>query len=376
MTRAEAVELLEKNEVAQITNSSCTKLKEEFDIQKKEWSKKFQHAFWEACEAIVAQQKEGTLKAIQYITITILRNQLEKDIFELPIYVSDERWWLDPKLKKIGSYDASDIFKYFKEIKQQIEQARKRYIGRTIPQDTTIFCEAQVDKFMTYIAKVVKQEILETIDASVFQEIKAKDKLAIYVGEYFDKAEWIYEERKIERTEKEWKQVLEELKNKKQEKICFQDLRESSFSYQDFSGSDFRFTNFRKSILKYTNFRSSLLNGAIFRESQLSGALFRGCMLSEANFDLCDLRGCDFRKSEATEGYEYGVDWFNPYGPVTFRGANLSYADFRRSKLEVVDFTDAYMKDTQIDKSQWEKFPLSEEQRKQVKVVDEWSILF
>lgn len=371
MTREETLFLFEKKEIQQILYPLFCELEEEFQEQKTVWIKQFCDFFSTICEEIIKRQEQGSLYPIRFLMLTMLRSNLIEQKYELPMLVLGESWWLEPNIIEVGQYDARNVFSYYTKFIEQLEQARKKYVGKTGKEDVGIWSQKQAMRFLRYIGRIAQSSILKVIEIPAFQKIKSTGKISLYVSEYENEAEWIYEERRKERTKQEWDILEQQLEEKKRLKLCFQDLRFSYFPKRDFSGGDFRFTNFKKSILKETSFFVSNLIGTIFTESDLEGTNFQGSLISEAHFEGCNLRKSTFRKSEANNGKHQTLGWSDPsYDPVSFRGADLTEADFRGSQLEHIDFTNACLKGTLFDPQQWDKLPLSAEQRQQAKVVN------
>ncbi len=95
----------------------------------------------------------------------------------------------------------------------------------------------------------------------------------------------------------------------------------------------------------------------------MKGADLRYSLIHESDFTGADLSGAKFTATEAHAGVPGYNKWIvTGYQRVSFRGANLSGADFLRSSIRDADFTGAVMDGAVFQRGQLPQYNLSPEQ--------------
>lgn len=327
----------------------------------------FQEHFNNICHTITDLQKKNRLGPVSYLEYTLLYSSLIRRQETAQVRVYDENWYLDPNQQAVGSFDFSFLFVHYKELWTDLTAYRKRFAGMVTAQETTAFLLSCAPLFYKYIVSAFRFSILECVDTEPFLSIKRAAEFEINVGEYMANTECIYKENKNRTSEEtlEWFSIRHEYK------YAFEDFSGLDFSGADLSEIDLRYADLRRTNLAGTDFQDALLIGARFCNANMQNTDLRYSMLYEADFTGADLSNACFTAAEAFRGMPYSDEWLiTGYRSVSFRHANLTNADFRRTKIEDADFTGAVMNGAMFLQDQLSSFALTREQKQAVRVLE------
>lgn len=331
-----------------------------------EYTPIFQSHFKQICASIIKLQNNHELDEISYLEYTLLFTNLIRKEYTAEVRVYDDNWYFDPRQRAVGSFDISFLFTKYRELWAKLMSSRKRYAGAVTAQDTISFLLSCAAQFYEYIVSAFRFSILACVETEPFLSIRRTEEFEINVGEYMACTEAIYKENR-KRTSKD---ALDWFSMREEYSYAFEAFTGLDFSGADLSEIDLRYADLRRAKLIETDFRNAMLVGTRFCYANLQGADFRSCQMHESDFTGADLTNARFCAAHAYRGVPDSSQWsITGYRSISFKDANLSNADFTRTKIRDADFTGAVMDGTIIEQKQLEHFALSYEQKKAVKLI-------
>lgn len=327
----------------------------------------FQDHFRQMCEAVCRLQAEKEIGEISYLEYTFLFTNLiqKKEIAEVRIYNDD--WYFDAGQRVVGSFEYSFVFTKYRELWNEIMSSRKRFAGAVTAQEAISFLLTCASVFYRYVASIFRYSILPCVEAEPFLSMQRADEFEVNVGEYMAYTEAVYKENRARTSADalDWFLLREEFA------YAFEDFSGLDFSGADLSEIDLRYSDLRRTALDGTDFQDSLLYGTRFCNASLRGADLRYCQIHEADFSGADLTDARFCAAKGYRGVPDTENWtLTGFRPINFQNANLTRADFCRTKIRDADFTGAVMDGTKIDRRSLDAFALSPEQLRAIEMID------
>ncbi len=327
----------------------------------------FQRNFKQICETIIRLQRANELGAISYLEYTLLFTNLINGEIKAEIRVYDDNWYFDPLQRMVGHFDFSFLFIKYKELWTDLMTARKRFAGAVTGQETVSFLLSCASQFYKYIVSAFRFSILPCIEAEPFLSVQRGKEFELNVGEYMAYTEAIYKENR-QRTSKE---TLDWFALREEYSYAFEDFTGLDFSGADLSEIDLRYSDLRNTTLTGTDFQDSMLFGARFCHARLQDADFRYCLMHESDFTGADLTNARFTAAKAYRGVPDHTKWtITGYRSICFKNANLTNADFTRTRIRDADFTGATMDGAVIDRDHLHLLSLSPQQLQSMKIID------
>ena len=348
-------------------NQKLFELEDLYQNQFDTYAPVFQKHFQSVCETIRSMQKNEQLGELSYLEYTLLYTNLIHAEHTAQVRAYDNRWYFDPHQRIIGSFDLSPFFFKYKELWADLMSCRKRFAGAVTAQETLAYLLSCAASFFQYITAAFRFSILPCIKAEPFLSLRRADAFEINVGEYMAFTEAIYKENRTRSSQKtlDWFALRLEFAYA-YESFCGLDLTNA-----DLSEIDLRYADLSHAALEGTDFQDALLYGTRFCHANLRNADFRYSQLYEADFTGADLTNANFRAAEGYRGVPDHTDWFIPgYRSICFKNADLSRADFTRTKIRDADFTGATMNGTILERKTAAHFALSDSQRRAVQIID------
>lgn len=327
----------------------------------------FQAHFNKTCETICRLQKKNEIGEISYLEYTFLHTNLiqKNETAEVRVYNKD--WYFDPAQRAVGSFDYSFVFTKYRELWNELMTSRKRFAGAVTAQETISFLLTCASIYYRYVASIFRYSILPCVETEPFLSVRRADEFEINVGEYMAYTEAVYKENHTRTSADalDWFRLREEFV------YAFEDFSGLDFSGADLSEIDLRYADLRRADLTGTDFQDSLLYGTRFCHASLRGADLRYCQIHEADFSGADLTDARLNTTTGYQGVPDKENWtLTGFRPINFRNANLTRADFCRSKIRDADFTGAVMDGTRMNRRQLEQFTLSFQQKQAIQIMD------
>ena len=327
----------------------------------------FQNHFQQICETIADLQEKNEQGEISYLEYTLLFTNLINKEYTAEVRVYDDSWYFDADQRAVGRFDFSFLFTKYEELWTELISSRKRFAGAVTAQETIAFLLSCAGQFYKYVVSAFRFAILPCVESVPFLSIRRGNEFEINVGEYMGHTEAIYKENRQRSSEEalDWFSLREEYE------YAFEDFTGLDFSGADLSEIDLRYSDLRHSTLVGTDFQDSMLFGTRFGHACLRNADLRYCLLHESDFTGADLTNACFCAAKAYRGVPNHSKWtITGYQSVSFRDADLTNADFTRSRIRDADFTGAIMNGAIIERKQLDQFTLSPEQMHSIKLID------
>jgi hypothetical protein len=261
-------------------------LQEEFEFRKVEWKTQFVKAFEQICQNVI-QIQQDTAKVPCYLVFHLMRTRIVKHRYEYMVQMYEEDWYLIEGIS-VGTLQVDFIFRYFEEVWKELLEVSRKYVRKISEADIQYIMQEQVERFHSYVVKLLRYSILEAIQSDLYSQIIKGERFLIQAGEYYELCDYIhmeYKERDYEKI-KSWLQKME---------------RTDTYTFEDFRGIDLSNMEFQEMDFRYVDFRDSNLEGIVFQSCNLEGAKFDGCNLADAIFTECNLTDTRFERCNLTE---------------------------------------------------------------------------
>lgn len=326
-----------------------------------------QNHFRTICQTIQKMQANKELGELSYLEYTLLYTNLIHGDHTAQVRAYGKDWYFDPCQRIVGSLDLSFFFIKYKELWAELMSCRKRFAGAVSAQEAIAFLLSCAASFFQYIAAAFRFSILPCLREEPFLSVRRADPFEINVGEYMAFTEAVYKENRTRTAQK----TLDWFSLRLEFAYAYEDFSGLALPSADLSEIDLRYADLSHTVLHGADFQDALLFGTRFRHASLRDADFRYCQLHEADFTGADLTNASFRATEGFRGVPDCTEWLFPgYRSICFHNADLSHADFTRTKIRDADFTGAIMDGTILERHTVKRFALSAEQRKAVRIID------
>lgn len=327
----------------------------------------FQNHFHKICEEICKLQTKKEIGKISYLEYTFLFTNLiqKKEIAEVRIYNDD--WYLDAGQRAVGSFDYSFVFTKYRDLWNEVMSSRKRFAGTVTAQQAISFLLTCASVFYRYVASIFRYSILPCVETEPFLSIQRADEFEINVGEYMAYTEAIYKENRTLTSQ----DALDWFSQREEFSYAFEDFSGLDFSEADLSEIDLRYSDLRHAALNGTDLQDSLLYGTRFCHASLRGADLCYCQIHEADFSGADLTDARLLATTGYCGVPDTEEWtLTGFRQINFQNANLTRADFSKTKICDANFTGAIMDGAKFDRKRLHEFALSPEQKQVIEIID------
>ncbi|MDE6887910.1 MAG: pentapeptide repeat-containing protein [Eubacterium sp.] len=351
----------------QLKNQKLFELEELYQNCLEIYAPVFQTHFRQLCETLVKLQQDGSLGAISYLEYTLLFTNLVHENATAEVRVYNDDWYFDAGQQAVGSFDLSFLFTKYQELWKDLMSCRKRFGGAVTAHETIACLLSYASQFYKYVVSAFRFSILPCIEAEPFISVRRADEFEINIGEYMAYTEAIYKECKNRTAQKtlEWFAMREEYE------YTFEDFTGLDLSGADLSEIDLRYADLRRTTLTGTDFQDAMLYGTRFCSASMQGADLRYCQLHESDFTDADLTNARFSYASGYRGVPDHTNWsITGYRSISFRNANLTNADFCKTRIHDADFTGAVMTGAKIDRKRLETFALSPQQRQAIQIIE------
>ena len=311
---------------------------------------------------------------IAYMTFHLMRKDILDGIYQYRVFLYDNDWYIK-RGKQVATLDSSFIYQYYDAFCKEVFQKSNQYNHYFSIPEIEMFIMQNLEVFHYYFVEVLRYVMHGISESDTYYKIKKEQMFEIQSGEYYEPCDKIYQEQ-MEKDYGKWKRELSQ-----NVVWCFEDLQGIECNGMTAMEGDFRYTNFKRSDLQYINMQNSILMGARFQYCNMMYADLKQTVLNYACFDYANLEcACFDNASTMIENILYGMVKVKPafYGisfqksnlkNASFKYAVLKYADFREADLTNVDFTDAVLEQCLFSKRHMIQIHLSEQQKKQIKIV-------
>lgn len=170
------------------------KVIEQYNNDKESIKESLTSKFNSVCKEAIALQGEKKKGEIRYIYFSALRTRIleNKGIWRIDLY--DKKWFLDKEECSIN-IDLDFIYEpLFNHMKELLE--KKKEYGRTIKnKDIEAIKIGESNKYHGLAFEVIKDMIKSFLGCTQYKELKKKEDIEIWAGEYKDIAVKIYSKK-------------------------------------------------------------------------------------------------------------------------------------------------------------------------------------
>ena len=346
MNRKEALEHFKK----EYTLSYYTKMRKNIDKyvdeHRSELTEAFVENFRELCIKIKAMQDEGRKSKIGYIVYFYDIHNLQKESRDYTVKAYGEEWFLEDEEECKIKYNAGWLFDFLDSTYSELVEISKKYMDKIKASDLDKVWKGGVALCSANLLQFAKKAIKEAVKIDEFKSIEKEEVLEIRLGEEKGYNEVIY---KIDTSVKDSKKVKEWLESGEDDYI-YSILQNLDLSGGNYQGIACHFSDFSGSNLSNSNFESANMLGSTFIKSIINGVNFKKAKLSEGDFSDTILEDSDFQESVINRAVLTKAQFINcNLNKTEFSDSDLSYCTFKNciltnsifsfSNLENVDFS-------------------------------------
>lgn len=319
MNRKEAV-LKYQEEASVYLNRSMEALEKNF-LQEEEKLKK------DICATVLQLFSDvGDKEQIQYIQLSLLRSQMDEDIFQILISLYDKTYFLDKK-PLMQTLDVSSIFAPLKEARTELYQCMEYYQGKIEKFDADRMIR---ETAMTFYQRMADRSRMLFRDFDRWESVDkatGTKRLVVKWGGFQETSETVFLKDPDSKNQQQF--LIYNEKNR----LDQWDIR---YIYQSWEFVQFTDITVQKRNLLFIMLRNCGMERCQWENCMMHGASFRDVKLKQVIFAGCDLSGSDFR----------GAD----FDQVQFIQCNLSAADFTGNRIDTVQFTNSRMDDARFSR--------------------------
>jgi BTB/POZ domain-containing protein KCTD9 len=256
-------------------------------------------------------------------------------------------------------YDANWAFKGFFEIENDLEQARKLYVGKISRIHVKELLYKSIDKFAFYMILLARQSLIQAENSKINSIYETKN-INIVIGDYVNSIKDIsntnqnYIFKKLIFSSKNISDWFEKNKNKSHS-CFFQNLDISNYKLVE---HNFSFSRFEGCTWISSNVISSNFEGGGFINCDLLNANFFMANIVGSDFSGNNLQGAAFNFSNA-----YSDENSSILGNTNLRNTNLRNTNFKFSDLRNAVFINANLEDTNFTGANLRKAIFSKEMK-------------
>lgn len=284
---------------------------------------------------------------IQYVQISLLRSQIDEDVYKMLLSLHNETYFFDPD-PRMQETDISGVFAPLKEIRTRLYHAIGEYQGkiehfdadRIIRETAMAFYKKQADN-----CRMLFRDLGQWRDEKGVLPWK---RLVVKWGGFQEESETVYLTDTREKSQSQFLTYNEKNAISQWDvKYVYQSWESVCFTDMAVQKMNLLFLMLRNCSMERCRLESCMIHGAIFQNANMTQTIFAGC----------DMSGCDFRNVE--------------FHQVQFIQCNLTGADFTGAKFDMIQFPGSQMEDAKfsrnglygkgLDASQLQKVRLEEE---------------
>ena len=352
MNRKEALEHFEDKYTLPYYIQMDKDINKYVDEHRMELTEAFVENFRELCIKIKAMQDEGRKSKIGYIVYFFDIHNLQKESRDYTVKAYGEEWFLEDEEECKIKYNAGWLFDFLDSTYKELVEISKKYMGKIngpdldeVWKDGVIYC---TDSLLNFAKKAIK----EAVKINEFKAIDIEEVLEIRLGQEKGYNEIIH---KVDTRIKDSKKIKAWLEAGEEEHYyhILQNLDLSGGNYRGVTCHSFDFSG---SNLSNSNFEDADLLKSVFVKSIINGVNFKKASLSEGDFSDTVLENCDFQESDINRAVLTRAKFINcnlsktlinrsDLSDCTFNNCILTNTDFSFSNLENVDLSKSNLKD-------------------------------
>ncbi len=312
MNREEAKKIY-KEEV-----SEC--LQNGMELLQKVWEKKGEEIKQTIFEALLQLFScNADKEQIQYVQMSLLRSQMDEDVYKMLLSLHNETYFLDPD-PRMQAVDISDLFAPLKEVRTRLYQAIGEYQGKIENFDADRMIRETAMAFYKKQADYCRMLFRDLGQWGAEKGVSSWKRLVVKWGEFQEESETVYLTDSKEKSQSQFLTYNEKNSiNEWDVQYVYQSWEMVCFTDMTVQKMNLLFLMLRSCSMERCQWESCMIHGAELQNSKIKQTVFAGC----------DMSGCDFRDVE--------------FSQVQFIQCNLTGADFTRAKFETVQFPGSQM---------------------------------
>jgi len=306
------------------------------DEHRSELTEAFVENFRELCIKIKTMQDEGRKGKIGYIAYFFDIHNLQKESRDYTVKAYGEEWFLEDEEECKIKYNAGWLFDFLDSTYKELVEISKKYMGKIngsdldkVWKDGIVFCTDNLLKF-------AKKAIKEAVKIDEFKAIEKEEVLEIRLGREKGYNEVIH---KIDTSVKDSKKVKEWLESG-EDNYLYSILQNLDLSGGNYKGITCHSSDFSGSNLSNSNFENAKMLESIFIKSIINGVNFKKAILSEGDFSDTILENSDFQESNMNRAILNRAQFINcNLDKVKFSRTDLSNCSFKNCVLSNAKFS-------------------------------------
>ncbi|WP_374020736.1 hypothetical protein ABU162_14825 [Paenibacillus thiaminolyticus] len=192
MSKEEALQDLLEQHVFDRWQSDLPEIDERYRQEKEHIERRFLEAFEAVCKQAAKLQEEGRKGSIHYVYISFLRTSIMANTAQYRIDAYDDNWFLDLE-ECASSWSADFIFVPLFRRMGELEEKRKAYARKITPMDIEKIKLIEAYKYHLLTVEWIRGFVPSLIESEAYRQMDRSAKLQLFVGEYKDQCELLYE---------------------------------------------------------------------------------------------------------------------------------------------------------------------------------------
>lgn len=281
-------------------------------------------AMKKVCALVKKKQEEQKDYKIMYLNFSLLRTSVVNQEYTILVSAYNENWYLDDYATHIN-ISIYPIFKVLDDLKNYLEEKRKKYVGKIEGFDVDKILLKQAFEYYTSL-EIFAVKIFENLDdEDWFQAVEKTNQYCIRWGEYRDLTHLVYKMDHNDKSKEDFIKALKEMEEEdKKDKFVFSTWKGIEVEDLSCSLKNLMFSNFKNSTFKGVNMLGIVLLGSNFKNSQLHECNFSHSLLEHASFKNSHLENVSFDNTILKD--------------ADFTYANFENVSFENSDLEAAHF--------------------------------------
>lgn len=310
------------------TGEASELLRQGMELVQKNWDKKegeVKEVVFQALQQLLSCNEDK--QEICYVQISLLRSQMDDDIYKLLLSLHDRAYFLDPA-PRMQTVDISSVFFPLREIRAKLYQAMNTYQGKIENFDADRMIREAAMAFYKKKADSCRLLFRDLEQWRAEKGLPIWNRLTVKWGGYQEESETIYLTDTGEKNQSQFLAYNE--KNSIDQwdpRYVYQSWETTSFSDMEAEKMNLLFLVWRNSSMEYCQWKGCMMHGGTFRSSRITQTVFAGC----------DMSGCDFREVE--------------FSKVQFIQCNLTEADFTGAKFDMIQFSGSQMNNAKFSRN-------------------------
>lgn len=303
-------------------------LKDGMELLKKNWTKRGDEVkrilFQSLLQLFLCNEDK---EQIQYVQMSLLRSQMDGDIYKVLLSLHNETYFLDPD-PRMQTVDISSIFAPLKEVRTRLYQAIGEYLGKVEEFDADRLIRETAMMFYRKQADYCRMLFRDLEQWRSEKGIAPWNRLVVKWGGFQEESETVY---LIDTREKSQSQFLTYNEKNSINKWDVQ------YVYQSWEKACFTNMTVQKKNLLFVMLRNCCMERCMWENCMVHGAGFPNSKIRQTVFAGCDMSGCDFRDAKFCQ--------------VQFIQCNLTDADFTGAEFDTIQFSGSQMANAKFSRN-------------------------